>query len=412
MGPRAQQCGLAAAAIWLLSVTDGAPASDAGGTTYQTSVRLSLWSSDRAIGDAASVAVAQGWGRVLADVAPNLKLSGEGVFEVRAGDGRGPSARAEVREAFLEWSLDDVRLRVGRQIFSWGRADRIHPTDAAASRDFTALVPSDEEQKRGQGAVRVDVDLGALTLQGYWIPEFRPDRYGADALEHVPSRPENWADQFAVRLEQAGGDVDWSLTYFEGPSRNLQLLPVGEGVERIYPQRRMLGADVATAIGAFTLRAEVARNWVDDGGGGLVSAGPEVFAVAGADYEFSANVYANVQAIYARSPDRARCTAACSPVERQIAGTNNVLAMSTRETEAGVSALVAYQDDYQTQHYELSSAYLTQDEGVLLRGRARFRVDDDLRVEVGADYYAGGRASILGAQEDRSGAFVQVAWGY
>lgn len=61
---------------------------------------------------------------------------------------------------------------------------------------------------------------------------------------------------------------------------------------------------------------------------------------------------------------------------------------------------------------ELSSVYATQDEGLLLRARATFRLAVEFRVQAGGDYYSRGAASVFGAQKDRGGAFVQAVWGF
>lgn len=207
-----------------------------GGTIFETSARMGVWSSDQAIGDPSTAISAQGWGRVHGEVDDNVKFAGEARVEARITPGDELSLKAEVREGYLQLSADHVVMRIGRQILDWGRADRIHPTDAAGSRDYTALVPTDEEQKRGQGTVRLDWDLGFATAEAYWIPEFREDKFGVGAVEGLHARSQGWADQFAVRLEKAGGDVDWSVTYFSGLSHTPQVVPTAApGVfERVY----------------------------------------------------------------------------------------------------------------------------------------------------------------------------------
>jgi hypothetical protein len=381
---------------------------------FETSARFGVWTSDRTIDDPSTAFSAQGWGRVRGKLDENLKVVGEARVEARVTGGKEPELKAEVREGYVQIAADHIVMRIGRQITDWGRADRIHPTDAAGSRDYTALVPTDEEQKRGQGTVRLDVDLGFATAQGYWIPEFREDKFGVFAVEGLRTRHDGWADQFAARLERAGGDFDWSVTYFTGLSHAPQVIKgAAPGVYlREYVQRQMLGADFATAVDGFTLRAEVARNWYDTGGRATVSGGPEWFAVAGVDHEFGAEFYGNMQLIYARSPDRAACGGVCNPELEYLANTNNVLAFTTADEELGVSALLAWHDEYETRRFEVSSVYLTRDEGLLLRARATFRLTDEFRVEVGGDYYTGGGNSVFGAQEDRGGGFVQAAWGF
>ena len=59
-----------------------------------------------------------------------------------------------IREAYLDLSHGPLDLRIGKQIIAWGRADRINPTDNLTPRDYTLLVPDDDDQRLGTPAVK------------------------------------------------------------------------------------------------------------------------------------------------------------------------------------------------------------------------------------------------------------------
>lgn len=379
----------------------------------QQSYRAALWSHQRDLLDETAVATAQAWFRFDGTLSEELSFAGEAWADLSLAEGDDLDLAIEPREAYLQWRSGAWRVRAGHQIFAWGRSDRINPTDVASSRDLTALVNTDEEQRRGQAAIRVDYEIGGgYVSQAYWIPEFRPDTFGEPLADRDDGSRFGWSDQAGLRLERTGGDVDWSLTLYRGPNHRAQLVPAGPTIASTYPMRTMLGADAATSFGDTTVRGELAHYWQERRSSARTSSGQDWFAVVGIDHELDANFYGNVQLIYAHSRDQAICDLACTILDASLAAANNVLAMTTREQELGASAMLAYQDDYQTQRYELSAVHLTQDGGTLLRGRAKLSLDDENRLELGGDLYLGDAQSVLGAQENRSAAFLGFVHGY
>lgn len=386
---------------------------DEHGVQIQQSYRLALWSHTRDLPDEHAVATAQAWYRFTGDLSDEFSFAGEVWGDLNLAEGHGLQFTVEPREAYVQWRSGAWRVRGGRQIFAWGRSDRINPTDVASSRDLTALVSTDEEERRGEAAIRIDFEIGdGYVTQAYWIPEFRPDRFGDPVVDRSDASEFSWSDQAGLRLERTGGDIDWSVTLYRGPNHRPQLAPTGAGVANSYPMRTMLGVDAATSFGDTTLRGEIAHYWSENRVSVRTSSGQDWFAVIGVDHEFTSNVYGNAQLLYAHSRDQALCDLSCSLAEASLVAVNNILAMTIREAELGASMMLAYQDDYQTQRYEVSAIHLSQDDSTLLRGRAKINLSDENRVEFGGDVYFGNAQSVLGAQENRSAAFVAFVHGY
>ena len=232
--------------------------------TVEPSARLALWSSDRLNRDTNAVPSLDVWVRAHADISEHVSVKLEswaGLNPSGTGDPGG-----DVREAVIELKAGDVQLRAGRQLFAWGRADRINPTDVISSRDLRRLVDEDEDNRRGLAGVSLSLPLAGGTFAVHWLPEFRPtilpqmlSQPGLDAVDTHPTGSER---SFAVRYERFGRNVDWSVTYSSAlgrtPILSLKREALGPSLRLEYPWLKMLGGDLATTIGNYGLRFEAA----------------------------------------------------------------------------------------------------------------------------------------------------------
>ena len=131
-----------------------------------------------------------------------------------------------MREAYLAGSAGSWDLAAGRQLIVWGKADAVNPTDVLSVRDFTLLTPLDEDQKSGVGALKATYNLDDLRLSAIALPEFRasklplPRTPGVSFTERDPANP--WR-QFALRAERSAGNLDWSVSAFDGYERSPDL---------------------------------------------------------------------------------------------------------------------------------------------------------------------------------------------
>ena len=131
---------------------------------------------------------------------------------------RGRRSGLRVREAYVQWRDDNWLARMGRQVLVWGRADRFNPTDNLTPRDYTLLAPEETDQRDGLDALRLTYRRAEFSLTGLlFAPRLRP--------HHVPmalppgltvEEPRVSGAQGALKLDHSGGEVDWSLSYFNG----------------------------------------------------------------------------------------------------------------------------------------------------------------------------------------------------
>ncbi|NJM31869.1 MAG: hypothetical protein HC848_01965 [Limnobacter sp.] len=140
------------------------------------------------------------------------------------------NTQSEVREAYLDFSLGLLDIRLGKQIIAWGRADKLNPTDNLTPRDYTLLVPEDEEQRLGTSAAVFNYPFSNYdyVLTGVWMPRIHenvvPLNRPANAV-FTASIPDT--DQVAIRLNRTGGDLDWSVSYLDGVNLNPEVQLTG-----------------------------------------------------------------------------------------------------------------------------------------------------------------------------------------
>jgi hypothetical protein len=228
----------------------------------------------------------------------------------------------EFSEAYTDVHLRRADLRVGIQKLAWGKLDGVPPTDVVNPRDYHDPIVQDfEERKIGVPAVlgtyylpdvpRLDLSALRATLvyvpiavparlalvEERWFPEsteppsevrIPPADLGALASQfprgiRIPvhfgtlnHRPPHGFDDggVAFRLGGTWRDSDWDLYHYTGPETGpdadlrVELLhPAGAAIPVTAESRlrqahdtiHMTGADAATVLGGFTVRAEVAH---------------------------------------------------------------------------------------------------------------------------------------------------------
>ncbi|NRA35472.1 MAG: hypothetical protein HRU17_19255 [Polyangiaceae bacterium] len=146
---------------------------------------------------------------------------------------------ALVREAFVNWSLQDVELSAGRQIVVWGEGNMLSPLDMVNPRDLREPGISDLDDLRLPVAMsRVNVFVGEHRFEGLVVHEanfgllppprgnFNPmreqlsggDGLGGDVIaqaeiryEHEPPQWDLGAQQYFARWRYTGSGYDLAL---------------------------------------------------------------------------------------------------------------------------------------------------------------------------------------------------------
>ncbi len=254
----------------------------------------------------------------------------------------------EFREAYLDlyqFGLNDLDIRIGRQIIVWGTADKINPTNNISPDDLEDIFNFGEQL--GTNAIKADYYWNDVTLTGVFVPVFTPATlpFGNYSQAFVPAfnvppgmsirnisdkitLPEtklSETSQFAFKAATNLFDYDLSLSYYNGrddfpladetvitPVDTLGTTDIQSGM--IYPKMQVIGADFSGSIfdigvwgeGALFLPDKVDMNTYIQTPFGLnrinksiaLDDDPYFKYVVGFDYTFSNSWYVNTQFIH------------------------------------------------------------------------------------------------------------------
>ncbi len=376
---------------------------------------LGQWTSNRNLDDRADITTAACVVSWKPKLSADLRLG----LNARAGwqdQGAAESASGRVREAYVDFDAEPFSIRAGRQIIAWGRADRINPTDSLSPRDFTLLVPDDEQQRNGIDALRLRyafnpaLSLTAMlarseanvTPQGSLPPNL--------VLAESPRETE-----WALKLDQSGSGVDWSVSYFDGLSRAVRYrldfanprAPLFRGdFERV----QKLGADFAFPQGAWTFRGEIAHARIRTECAACPSDARRVTsAVLGGDVDFAETMNFNVQ-VFANLKEDFADPAGLTGVREALALGLNRLNTDYAAQETGVTLRLSDRVLNDKLRWEISAVLDLSGNSYAIRPRLTYAINDHLRLNAGLDYFEGPSQSYFGALTKNSTAFAMVSW--
>lgn len=367
----------------------------------ETSARAAVWSGTRLNApDEDPLARAEVWLRSNTTLGPSLELRTEAWASTDAvGDG----GDVELRQGLLSARIGKLRLEAGRDVYAWGRTDRINPTDVVSPRDLRRLVDDENDNRRGVAVVRANMDLAGGELSLHWLPEFRASKLPTAATPGVEEAdPDETDRQFAIRYERFGTALDWSVSYAEVADRNPWVgvdIQGGRPVTSLrHPKMRMLGGDLATTVGPYGLRAEAAiYDYADGELTGFARGRPAFAMVVGADRDFSGQLNVNLQAIVRMSKSLPEVTPALAPVALR----NGSVQIAWRDTVAGGTIRVrkAFASDRGSIE---GSAAAYGGGGRFCQLRASYAIRDGVRLTALAEHFDGDAATLFGGLKNNN----------
>ena len=326
--------------------------------------------------------------------------------------------RGRLREAYAQADFGDVSFKLGRQIVVWGRSDRISPTDVMSSRDFTARVPDDDEQRSGNDLASLRWQVASDIAATAYIGRFESHRIPVGSLPvnlstlNQPTKPD-----YAVRLDRVGEGIDFSVSYFDGFDKSLRYDFIQTGVagsfQRQHDRMRMLGADVATSTGRWTFRGEAAAFRMTSAclqcvGGALP---PRMIqrAVLGVDRDVLDTANINVQ-FFMTKRDGYKNTEALQGPQRLIAEGLNRLNNEFAAVERGLTVRLSERFLNDSLKVEASGVFDLTSASRLLRARLSYAINDQIKLYAGVDSFHGKSQSTFGSRRKNNAAFVELAW--
>lgn len=374
-------------------------------------VRAGYWSSTRNLDSEVPLGAGMLWLKSSRRVSKRVSFLAEGWTSLQ-GPFEDGKAAGELREAFVDLRFGKLDVRAGRQIIAWGRADGVNPTDNLSGQDLTLLVPDDADRRLGTAAVRASYFVGDVSIAGVWLPEFRGHEFALPAPPPgvvFARESEQWpGDQWAVRVEQTGRTVDWSVSYFDGkdlaPDLGLVASDAQAPVIRLSHHRvRVIGGDMTANLGRFGLRAEAAYVETEDTQGrDPFTKNPFLFVVAGADRTFGGLLNLNVQYLYRQVRHRSATSASVQ----------DVLNSQTQAAQHGASFRIAYKWLHDTLEAECAAVAYAGPRGGALRPKVVYAVTDSWKVLAGAEILRGQSTSVFGMMERNSAGYAELRWSF
>jgi hypothetical protein len=360
------------------------------------------------------------------EVLPAFTESIDGKLEVRITNpalNEGGEPRTRVLEGYATVRFARADLRLGRQIVPWGRADGINPTDNLTPRDYTLLLPFEEDQRFGVTAAKLDAFLSQEhTLTVVATPFFEPARVPLPAGDGavIGRRPADTLSntKAGVRLNKVGEGLDWSVSWFRGfsllPSlRVTDSDPRARALALHYDRITAFGADVARNYGRFGFRGEVAWfDTADDAGTDPAVKNAYLHWIVGVDRTLLANLNVNLQFFQRRVRDWHDPEDIVDPRARDTALLNALVDGQRDAVGNGFTFRVSNKWRNDTLEAEIFGVVNTTRHDRLLRPLVTYAITDHWKGTIGAEIYHGARDTQYGSLEPNRGAFLELRYGF
>ncbi|ETX00550.1 MAG: hypothetical protein ETSY2_38855 [Candidatus Entotheonella gemina] len=210
---------------------------------------------------------------------PTVRFDDANLFQGVIDEVPDRSERANIldlEEYYLEVVSQRFDVRVGKQIYNWGKADGINPSNHLSTVDLTDLV---EDRDIGIFSTRINLFLTQdVILETVWSPFFTPIRLAprGTRFSFIPAastvrvnprelpRTSLANSQYALRLLAFWGPVDMSLIWYDGINDAPVSRREADGsLTPVYNKIRVLGANIAFNTGKIGWRAEVGYQLTD-----------------------------------------------------------------------------------------------------------------------------------------------------
>ena len=345
-------------------------------------------------------------------------------FEVR---GTNPNlanhgtAVVSLTEGYITWQAETFRARLGKQIVAWGRTDGINPTDNLTPRDYVLLLPFEEDQRFGTPALTVDRPLNdEFSLAFFTTPFFEPSKIPLqqDQAVFVEQKPGHKLSdsEFGVRLNRAGGHIDWSASYFHGYSLFPDFRPAGFTatlpiLSLNYPKMDVFGTDFSFNLGRYGVRGEVAYHRITEkNNNDPFLRKPYLYYVIGADRTFFDTFNINLQ-WFGRFVQNYRNPESISDTtERTVAVLNATLNGQQDKYSDGLTARISKTWLNETLKAELLAVVHRTRHNWYLRPLLTYDANDHVKLSIGATIYRGIDDTFFGRLKKNQGAFVELRY--
>ena len=382
------------------------------------SLRGGYWSSNRLNDNEGDLITSSIWLTLDKRLRPGLTLYADGHIDNQDSFG-GESTDHRVKETYVHFRTGDWDYRLGRQIIAWGRVDRINPTDNLTPRDFTLLSPATDEERFGTEAVKISKVFGMQSsLTAIWLVNFKPNQLppaNTPGFQFTHSIP-NDHKQYALKFDQSGGDIDWSISYFSGIDLNADLAITGRSgtdllIEKKYNEVDIFGADFATIIGSTRYAVEAAYTHTKDPSG-LNDFIKNSFThiVIGLEQDFGGDLSVITQGFYRSVFDYQDPRTISDNSRKAVASLSALANHQLDKDEYGLSMRIGKKWLNDTLEAEFSASTLLQRHGYIVRPKMSYSINDNFKAIAGLEYFDGATDTIFGLQKKNKTAFSELRY--
>ncbi len=368
------------------------------------SLRTGYWSENKDFTADRNFWINSAWIKATPDEVSGFKFVFDGFYQ----------NELQVREAFISKSLGNFDFHAGRQILVWGRSDQLNPTDQWSSKNYRLLLTDVEEQRLGALSASVAYHFGDLKFAGYWTPEWRepvfpiPDQRG---IRLISTRPNHPAHEYGLKLDQTGGELDWSLSYYDGFNRvpNLELLSAssnGVDVKLRYDRIQVYGFDFAKNINSYAFRGEFAfLETADHDGLDPFTQNSNFTGVLGADHDLFESFNLNLQFLYKHVFDFQEPSSVLSAQLSQ-------LSRQQYSNDYAFSLHPSYKMWNDTLEVEISYFFWLRKGDSVFRPKVTYALTDHFKTIFGGEWYAGPSDSFFGSIQNSSSFFCELRFNF
>ena len=183
-----------------------------------------------------------------------------------------------IREAYIDFYLENADIRVGKQAIIWGEAEGAFITDLVSPRDMRSFILADfKEIRKGVPAIKIDYYKDAFTFEGIWLPKFIPTSMPGNksiwrkdmnppfdtATINIPTMPDANLENSEVfgKVSHFGSKANWALMggyAFTDEPYVWKITPPVPTIDQEYGRYIMGGGSLSTNVGQTVLRLEAA----------------------------------------------------------------------------------------------------------------------------------------------------------
>lgn len=314
-------------------------------------------------------------------------------------------------QGWVEATAGPLRLRAGRQIVNWGRADRLNPTDSLSPRSLRLLHIDTADERLGADMLTLTAPLGAgWRASAHHVPRLRADDLpraltGGEAI--TPNGPPGRDSSQALKLERTGAGLDGSISVFDGRATMPVATLGGDGLAWTQLRRRVLGADLSWAVNEqFTLRAEFAAARIAPASRALANAAGVAdsrWLVVGLERPLTGAWLATASVSLRRNQTAPESPGQPAALQRM---NRNLWFQSAPRDDALVLGLTRspFEDDWSGEAALVMGRYQA---GALL-ARLAYRIDDTQSLHLGVQSFRGPDTTSLGSL--RRNSLVLLEW--